>query len=240
MRWQRWKATLAGAVGALAALAAALVWTGASGAPARAALDPSRFVRHVTNPFFPLKPGTLLVYRGVKDGKLQTDRVFVTYKTRLIQGVRATRVQDIARHRGRLLEKTFDFYAQDKQGNVWYLGENTKAYENGHVSTGGSWLTGRNGAQPGIIMEANPQPPDGYRQEYYKGHAEDQAWILSRGGHVRVPLGRLNHKLATLEWSPLEPKVVDKKVYARGYGIAREVSLTGAKETALLVRVKRP
>ena len=97
-----------------------------------------------------------------------------------------------------------------------------------------------NGARPGIIMEANPLPPDAYRQEFYKGHAEDQAWVLARGGHVRVPLGRLSHKLATLEWTPLEPKVVDKKVYARGYGIAREVSLTGPKETALLVRVKRP
>ena len=235
----RWKATLVGVVGAIGVIAAALAWTGSSGAPARAAIDPSKFVRHV-NPFFPLKPGTLLVYRGIKDGQLQTDRVFVTYRQRVIQGVHATVVRDIARHRGRLLEKTIDWYGQDKQGNVWYLGENTKAYHNGHVSTEGTWRAGVNGARPGIIMEANPLPPDAYRQEFYKGHAEDQAWVLARGGHVRVPLGRLSHKLATLEWTPLEPKVVDKKVYARGYGIAREVSLTGPKETALLVRVKRP
>ena len=86
-----------------------------------------------------------------------------------------------------LVEKTTDWYAQDKQGNVWYFGEATKAFErNGHVSREGSWLAGRDGAIPGVIMEANPMAADGYRQEFFKGHAEDQAWILSRGGSARL------------------------------------------------------
>src|SRR5919201_6398843 len=101
----RWKAA-AGAIGAVAVLSSALAWTGSSPVRARATIDRGKFVRHVTNRFFPLKPGTLLVYRGIKDGRLQTDRVFVLFRTKEIEGVKATVVQDIARHRGRLLEKT--------------------------------------------------------------------------------------------------------------------------------------
>jgi hypothetical protein len=227
-------------VAVVIATGAALFSTGSTRAPARASIRPENFVRHVTNPFFPLKPGTLLVYRGIKDGRLQTDRVFVTYRHKTILGVRTTVVRDIAKHRSRVLEKTFDWYAQDKQGNVWYFGENTKAFENGHVDTEGSWKAGVNGARPGILMEADPLPPDAYRQEFYKGHAEDMAWVINRGGHVRVPYGRLGPKLVTLEFSRLEPKVVDKKVYVRGFGIVREIGLTGPKETAELYRVKRP
>src|SRR5207244_503260 len=132
-------------------------------------------------------PGRLLVYRGLRDGQVQIDRVFVTRRTRMIAGVRTTVVRDVARHGSRLLEDTTDYYAQDKQGNVWYFGEATKAYEpNGHVSTEGSWMTGVKGAVPGIIMEANPEPPDAYRQEFWRGHAEDMAWVLHRGKTLQV------------------------------------------------------
>ena len=233
----RWKATLVGVVGAIGVIAAALAWTGSSGAPARAAIDPSKFVRHVTNPFFPLKPGTLLVYRGIKDGQLQTDRVFVTYRQRVIQGVHATVVRDIARHRGRLLEKTIDWYGQDKQGNVWYLGENTKAYHNGHVSTEGTWRAGVNGARPGIIMEANPLPPDAYRQEFYKGHAEDHFKVIGLFGTVAPP-GTTN-TLLTQEWTPLEPGVLDHKMYVRGIGTVLEQTEKGGNEGNELVSVTR-
>jgi|SRR6266540_3372670 len=209
-------------------------------ATATAGIDPANFVRHVTNPYFPLKPGALLVYKGIKDGQSQVDRVFVTYRTKTILGVHATVVRDIARHKGRILEKTFDWYAQDTQGNVWYMGENTKAFENGHVDTEGSWKAGEHGARAGIVIEADPRAATAYRQEFWRGHAEDQAWVVKRGGTVRVPLGKLDHKLVTFEWSRLEPGVIDKKVYAQGFGIALEVSQTGPKETAKLVRVHRP
>ena len=230
-----------GAVAGAAVLTAVtLLSTGPLKAPAKAAVNPDNFVRHVTNPFFPLKPGTLLVYRGIKDGQLQTDRVFVTFRTKTILGVRTTVVQDIARHRSRVLEKTFDWYAQDKQGNVWYFGENTKAFENGHVDTSGSWKAGVNGTRPGIIMESDPRPPDAYRQEFQRGEAEDMAWVINRGGQITVPYGRVGPKLVTLEFTRLEPDVVDRKVYARGFGIVREISMTGARETTELTRVKRP
>ena len=203
--------------------------------------DPSSFVAGVDNPYFPLPPGTMYVLKGVRDGVSQTDRVSVTNRTKQILGVETTVVRDIAQHRGGLLEKTFDWYAQDVEGNVWYLGEDTATYDpSGHVtSTEGSWEAGVDGAEAGLIMEANPLPPDGYRQEFYAGHAEDQAWILTRGGSLSIPYGRVHRVLRTMEWSPLEPEVVDQKLYATGLGIVSEISLAGGHEVASLVAVHR-
>ena len=226
-------------IAALAVGAATFAW--AAGHRKPPPFDPSNFVRHVTNPFFPLKPGTVLVYKGIKDGQSQTDRVTVTHRTKVIQGVRTTVVRDVATHAREVLEATTDWFAQDREGNVWYFGEATKSYEpDGTVSTEGSWLAGRNGAAPGIVMEADPRVADGYRQELYPHHADDRAWILTRGGSVTVPYGTLRHALVTMEWTPLEPNVVDRKVYARGIGIVREVSMSGPLETAELSRVIRP
>jgi hypothetical protein len=222
----------------LAAGGAALARAATSSPRSTSAVDPSNFVRHVTNPYFPLKPGTVWVYRGIKDGQVQIDRVTATHQTRKIEGVTATAVHDVATHGKHVLEATTDWYAQDKQGNVWYFGENTKAYENGKVDTSGSWLAGRNNARPGIIMEADPKVATAYRQEYYKGQAEDQAWVVQRGGHVRVPYGVVRHILFTLEWSRLEPNVIDRKDYAPGIGIVKEISASGPHETAFLVRVR--
>jgi hypothetical protein len=229
------KAALVAAVMALAAIATAITAPGS-----QASVDPSNFVRHVTNRWYPLKPGTVLVYKGVKDGQRQTDRFATTHDTKKIEGVRCTVVHDVSTHQGRLLEETYDYYAQDKQGNVWYFGEDTKAYENGHVSTEGSWQAGVNGAAPGVIMEAHPKISDGYRQEYYKGHAEDQAWIVQYFKSLHVPYGRVGPILKSLEFTRLEPKVIDEKDYAKGIGIVREISRTGALETAYLAHVHRP
>jgi hypothetical protein len=223
-------------------LGAACLLPAASAAPhaATTGVNPSDFVRHVTNPFFPLAPGTVITYRGVKDGRVQDDRVVVTHQTKRIIGVTTTVVLDSARHAGRLLEQTEDWYAQDKHGNVWYFGERTKAFDaNGNVDTAGSWEAGVHGAEPGIIMEADPHAPDGYRQELFPGHAMDQAWVLRRGGATRVPYGEVHPILVTLEWSPLEPTVIDRKVYARGIGIVRELSATGPRETLELVGIHR-
>jgi hypothetical protein len=148
-------------------------------------------------------------------------------------------VRDVARHGTHLIEKTFDWYSQDDAGTVWYHGENTKDYDrHGNVkSTEGSWTAGVDGARPGIIMEAHPHVADGYRQEYYAGHAEDTAWILTIGTSLTVPYGRLHDVLRTMEWSRLEPKVVDQKDYAPGIGIVYEVTVAGGQETSKLVRI---
>jgi hypothetical protein len=212
---------------------------GVSGSATAAGIDPAQFVSGVDNPYYPLPSGSTLIYRGVRDGSSQVDRVHVTDRTKLVQGVETVVVLDIAKHQGRVIEKTYDFFAQDVDGNVWYFGENTKEYDaQGNVtSTEGSWEAGVDGGVAGIIMEAAPQVADGYRQEYYAGHAEDQAWILSLDNTISVPYGRLHKVIRTMEWSPLEPNVVDEKYYAPGIGIALEISVAGGQEVAKLVAV---
>jgi hypothetical protein len=204
-------------------------------------LDPSNFVSTVTNPYFPLPVGRTLVYQGTKNGQTQVDTVTVTNQTKVILGITATVVSDVATHDGTLLEKTFDWYAQDKQGNVWYLGEDTTEFlDNGKTDTSGSWQAGVRGAEPGIVMEANPKIPDAYRQEYLAGQAEDTAWVVEVGGTITVPYGKLGKTLTTLEASRLEPGAYDQKIYAPGIGIVFELALTGESELAQLVSVTGP
>ena len=235
------------AVFASVALAATIAvwapWASSAGSPSTPSyepvLDPATFTTTIDNSYFPLPVGRTLVYRGVKDGQTQEDRVTVTDQTKTVaEGIVARLVTDVATHDGTLLEKTSDWYAQDKQGNVWYLGEDTAAYlPNGKVDTSGSWEAGVHDAEPGIVMESNPQIPDAYRQEFLIGQAEDTAWIVDRGGSTTVPYGTLKNVLTTLEATRLEPGAYDQKVYAPGIGIAREQALTGAPEFAELVSV---
>src|SRR5262245_40165017 len=225
----------------------ALAWapwaTGATAANASACgttyapvLDPANFVGVIDNPYFPLPVGRTLVYTGIKDGQTQTDTVIVTDQKRVILGINTTVVSDVATHDGTLLEKTFDFYAQDAEGTVWYLGEDTTAFiPNGKTDTSGSFTAGVDGAQPGIIMEANPQISDAYRQECYAGQAEDTAWVVATSGSVTVPFGKVRNVLTTLESTRLEPGAYDEKVYGPGIGIVSERSLTGPMEFAQLV-----
>jgi hypothetical protein len=208
---------------------------------AATALDPADFVAVVDNPYFPLPVGRTLVYEGIKNGQTQIDTVTVTNQTKIILGIAATVVSDVATHDGTVLERTSDWYAQDKQGNVWYLGEDTVAFlPNGRADTTGSWEAGVRGAIPGIVMEANPQIPDAYRQEYLAGQAEDTAWVVQVGGTITVPYGKLRNTLVTLEATRLEPGAYDQKVYAPGIGIVSEQALTGEPETARLVSVSGP
>ena len=204
--------------------------------------DPANFVARVTNPWFPLAPGTTLVYRGVKDGKEARDVVIVTHRTKRIQGVLCTAVADRLYLAGRLEERTTDWYAQDKQGNVWYFGEATAELDRaGHVtSTEGSWQAGRNGAQAGIYMTAKPTVGQSRRQEYYKGQAEDHFAVVSVNAHVSVPYTTSNRALLTKEWTPLEPGTLDHKYYVRGIGNVKEVTVKGPTERNVLVSVQRP
>jgi len=195
-------------------------------------MPPARhFSKAIDNVYFPLPVGRTFVYRGVEDGKKELDRMHVTGKTRNIAGITATVVSDnVYEPPPKLLEKTFDYYAQDDQGNVWYLGEDTKELlPGGKVDRSGSWLTGRSGAKPGLIMEADPRVPDAYRQECRSGEAEDLAWVVGRGG--------AKHLLRTLEFSPLEPSIVERKIYKPRVGISSEQQLSGGHETLSLVRV---
>jgi hypothetical protein len=156
----------------------------------------------------------------------------------VVEGVTARIVRDVATHNGALLEKTSDWYAQDKQGNVWYLGEDTAHYlPNGKIDTSGSWEAGVRDAEPGIIMEAHPRVGDVYQQEYYAGHAEDVAEVLSLDASISVPYGSFDHVLQTKEWSPLEKGNVGNKYYAPGVGEVAEYDVKGGNDFFELVSV---
>ena len=203
-------------------------------------IDPAHFVRYVTNSFFPLKPGTTFFYKGTKDGAPTTTIVSVSQKTKRILGVLCTVVHDQAFEDGVLVEDTYDWYAQDDQGNVWYFGEATKELDpRGKVtSTEGSWEAGVNGAQPGIIMKAHPHVGDRYRQEFLRGVAEDMAQVLRLEDNAAcVPYGCFDDLLQTREWTPLEPNVTEHKYYAEGVGFVLSVMVRGGRERSQLVRV---
>jgi hypothetical protein len=204
-------------------------------------LPPARaFARRIDNKYFPLTPGTQFLYRGKQDGEPREVTVLVTHKTKTILGIRAVVVLDQVLVGGKPEEKTFDWYAQDKRGNVWYLGEDSSDFVKGKwVRSGGSWQAGVRGARPGIVMEAKPSVGDVYRQEYYKGHAEDMAGILRLNGSVSVPFGAFRKALVTKEWTPLEPGVVEQKYYLRGIGNLRTVMVKGGSEEEWLVSVTR-
>ena len=242
------RSTLLGAVvGAAALVAGATTAPLLGSSPAAAAMharrttpDPAQFTRgSITNAWFPLKPGTRMVYRGVKDGKHLRDVFYVTHQTRTIQGVVCRSVADRGYLNGVLAERTTDWYAQNVTGDVWYFGERTAELNRlGKVtSREGSWLAGRDGAKPGIYITAHPRVGQARRQEYYKGHAEDHFKVLSTATQVAVPMLRSRHAVETKEWSPLEPGVVDHKYYVRDIGVASEQAAAGPKETARLVSV---
>jgi hypothetical protein len=179
------------------------------------------FVVGVDNPLFPLEPGTVLTY---SDGT-EIDRVEVTHDTKNILGVTATVVHDRVTVNDTLTEDTFDWYAQDRAGNVWYLGEASKQFENGQqVGTEGSWEAGVNGAKAGVIMLAHPEVGDAYAQEDAPGVAQDQARVVAEGKSVRVPFDTFDNCLKTLETTPLEPGAREYKYYARGVGVVLEVT----------------
>jgi hypothetical protein len=241
---------LVGAVAA-AALSAGLAACGSGGgssdpdkisAQGNGYIKRENFVRTVDNPWFPLKPGTTLRYRGVKDGRPTIDVFTVTSRTKDILGVPATVVHDaLYDESGHLVEDTFDWYGQDKRGNVWYLGEDTKELDSkGRVtSREGSWQTGRDGATAGIFMPAHPKVGQSFRQEYYKGHAEDRFKILSLKSPVKVPALSSRQAMLTKETTPLEPGVVDHKYYVRGIGTVDERTVKGGTEYNVLTSVTR-
>jgi hypothetical protein len=177
-------------------------------------IDPADFVSEIDNKYFPLKPGTTFVYAG----NAERDEMTVTSNTKQIMGVECVVVNDRLWEDGKLIEQTYDWYAQDKEGNVWYFGEATKEYKEGKVITEGSWEAGVDGAKPGIMMQASPKVGQSYRQEYYKGHAEDWAQVVNLDETVKVPYGSFEHVLVTKEWTPLEPNLIEHKYYAPGVG----------------------
>jgi hypothetical protein len=195
-------------------------------------VDPADFTTNIDNRYWPMKPGSHWVYRETNAaGDVQRNDVVVTNKTKTIDGIDAVVVHDTVKLGGQLTEDTFDWYAQDSEGNLWYLGEDTTEYENGKPkTTEGSWEAGVDGALPGIIMPANPQVGMTYREEYYKGHAEDGASIISTDALAKVPYGRFEHGVQTRNFSGIEPDVIEEKIYAQGVGVVLEITVSGGSD----------
>ena len=202
-------------------------------------LDPTAFTTEIDNPFLPLAPGSRWVYREVENGRTQRVVVTVTDRVRRVDGVRARVVHDVVSAGGKPIEKTYDWYAQDAAGNVWYMGEDTKEYEHGKVaSTAGSWEAGVDGAQAGIAMPADPQVGMSYRQEYYAGEAEDRGRVLGLHAEAVVPFDHYRNALMTEDSTPLEP-LVEHKVYARGIGPVQTIAVAGGAGREVLVSFSR-
>jgi len=195
----------------------------------------------IDNLLFPLKPGTIFVFEVKDDGRVLADTIRVLQETKRIAGVTATIVHDRVSRAGVIVEDTYDWYAQDTSGTVWYLGEDTKEFRAGRVaSTAGSWQAGVAGARAGIVMLARPTVGAAYRQEYRKGVAEDMGRVVSVTDSVSVRAGRFARCVSTDDWSPLEPKVKERKTYCPGVGLVREYVVTGGSERSELVLVIRP
>ena len=204
-------------------------------------IDPVNFVAVVDNPYFPMLVGSRWVYEGEADGETERVEIVVTEQRKTVMGIAATVVRDSVYVDDELVEDTYDWFAQDRDGNVWYLGEDSREIDDGEVvSTEGSWEAGVDGALPGIVMPAEPAVGDAYRQEYYVGDAEDMFEIIAVGGSVEVPAGRFEEVVTTRDWTPLEPDVVEEKQYAPGVGKLREEKTAGGDDISELVEFIPP
>ncbi len=201
-----------------------------AGLAAALALGANGYTSDVTNPWFPLPPGRVWVSTGVKDGEPARDVMRATRRTVTIAGVPCRVVDDRLYLHGRLAERTSDYYAQDRAGNVWYFGEDTAELDaGGHVkSRSGTWRAGVGGAKPGIFMTAKPTVGQTHRQEFLRGEAEDHFRVVAVARTV----------VRTVEWTPVEPGVLDHKLYVRGIGTALELTVKGGDERLELVSVR--
>jgi hypothetical protein len=202
--------------------------TTASTPPYHPKIDPANFSSRITNPYFPLKAGMTRVYDGTKDGVPEHVVVTVKRATRTIMGIQCVIINDVVTVNHSLEENTTDWYAQDKQGNVWYFGEDSKDYKNGVVvSTQGTWESGVDGALPGVVIHAQPRIGPKYRQEYRPGVAEDMARVLTVTATQQVPAGTFHNTVQTLDTDPLNPDKVEHKWYARAVGLIHAVRIGG-------------
>ena len=202
--------------------------------PYQPVIDPADFVDAIDNPYWPLTPGTSYEFESADE---QT-KVVVTSERRTVMGVSTVVVSDNVYADGKLAEDTSDWYAQDRAGNVWYFGEATLSYEDSPAGDPtGSWEAGVDGAQPGVVMLADPLGGDVYRQEFLAGEAEDLALVRHANGSIKVPAGSYDNVLVTEEWTPLEPEVIELKYYAKGIGVVEERQILGGTELVKLTKV---
>jgi hypothetical protein len=205
-------------------------------------LNPADFTADIDNDYWPMEPGRQWTYREIDEEGKEVD-VVVTVSTetkKIANGVTARVVRDTVSENGKILEDTIDWYAQDADGNVWYMGENTAEFENGKVTTReGSWEAGVDGALAGVIMPADPKDDMKYRQEYYKGTAEDNGEVLSVEEQAEVPTGQYDDVVLTKDTIAIEPDVLEYKLYARGVGPVLVFGVSGGGGREELTQFKK-
>lgn len=199
-------------------------------------IDPGNFVSNVKNPYFTLKPGTKFRYENTTEEGTVRIEVEVLSETRQVMGVTTAVVRDRVFLNDELIEDTRDWYAQDKEGNVWYFGEDVSNYEGGVLKNHqGAWEAGVDGALPGIIMPASPRVGHSYRQEYYKGEAEDWGEVVALDQEVTIPYGTFTNCLQTKDWSALESSVVEYKYYCSDVSfVVLEKQVAGQEKVELV------
>ncbi len=199
-------------------------------------INPDNFVSGVNNRYFTLTSGKKMVYEAKLEDGVERTEVYVTNETKIIIGVKNIVVWDRVFLNGELIEDTKDWYAQDKEGNVWYFGEDTKEFIDGKVvTTKGSWEAGVDGGKPGIIMKGNPIVGDSYRQEYYVGIVEDMGKVVALYDTVSVPFGKFTGCVKTFDWTPIEPGVTENKYYCPDVGgVALEVGIEDGERVELI------
>jgi len=198
-------------------------------------INPDDFTTNIDNKYFNFKSGKTYVFEGITDEGSERIEVYLTENIKKIMGVRVAEVRDRVYVDGDLAEDTRDWYAQDKNGNVWYFGESSKDFINGKlVSTDGSWVAGVYGAKPGIVMKADPLPGDEYYQEYYPGVAEDKGMVIAVGLSVKTKYGSFSNCVQTKDWNPLEPGEEEYKYFCPGIGFVYESEIDGSETVQLI------
>lgn len=201
-------------------------------------LTAADFVPRIDNPYLPFIPGSKWVYEAtLADGTLERNEIEVLQETRNVNGVPGAVVHDIVYAGVQIAEETYDWYAQDKDGNVWYLGEEVDNYKNGALKDhAGSWEWGKDGALPGVIMWADPSVHmnEEYYQEFYAGEAEDKGQVLSVSESVSVPFGAFENVVKIYDTSEIDPDLQEEKFYASGMGMVREVNRLTGEEVVLI------
>jgi hypothetical protein len=202
-------------------------------------INPENFNNEVTNNYFPLNVGQVYNYSGQTPDGLETIVVTVLSETKVVAGVTCTVVRDVVSLDGVVIEDTYDWYAQDNDGNVWYFGEDVSNYENGVLTDkGGSFEAGVADAKPGIIMMAHHVLEMPYRQEYSFNVAEDWGKVVETGVIVTTPFGTFNDCIKTADWNALESDApLEYKYYAPGIGIVKE-EIEGTDEVIELISIE--
>lgn len=202
-------------------------------------INTADFTTKIDNRYLPLTPGKTYMYEGIKDGETEINEVRILTETRQVMGVTCVVVNDRVSVNGELIEETFDWYAQHKNGDVWYFGEDSKEYENGEaISTQGSWEAGKDGAKPGIIMKADPRVGESWRQEYLMGVAQDMGEVIRLNESVTVKAGNYQGCVRTKDWTPLEPDITENKLYCPEIGVVKTEMTEGGSDRSELVNLQ--